>query len=387
MSRRSLDTLYSVSDVVNSLAHFDAVSPTATDDSTLGYVVGQLWVKTGSPRIVYILVDDTEAAAVWRDITVQLNGALPPVTSTSTPTVDDDITEGYSKGQIWIRTTTDTAFLCVNNDEGVAIWLNLSASGGLPSGGTLYQALSKLSSVDADAGWRSSGLLTAKSSGSVVTFVTDFFEDTDTAAHTMWTPAAMSSGTATVAPADGDIDGDHPGVVLLRTSATANSGYRYQIADLARIRLTKGAISTCILKVLNTNAKLRFGWSDSITGPTAPTDGAYIFVSDEIAYGVCRQGGTETATVIGESYTLTLNTWYMFVVEVNSDATEVKFSVVSMAGSELWTRTIATNIPSASGQNTSHGIVVWDAGTTARDMIAIDFMSMSYITGRPVIPE
>jgi len=49
--------------------------------------------------------------------------------STSDPTVDDDITGGYTTMSRWINTTNDKVFQCVDNTEGAAVWAELTGSG------------------------------------------------------------------------------------------------------------------------------------------------------------------------------------------------------------------------------------------------------------------
>lgn len=42
--------------------------------------------------------------------------------SASDPTVNDDSTDGYAVGSLWINTTLDTIFTCVDNTAGAAVW-------------------------------------------------------------------------------------------------------------------------------------------------------------------------------------------------------------------------------------------------------------------------
>ena len=43
--------------------------------------------------------------------------------ATAAPTVDDDTSEGYSVGSIWIDVTNDKAYVCVDDTDGAAVWV------------------------------------------------------------------------------------------------------------------------------------------------------------------------------------------------------------------------------------------------------------------------
>ncbi len=43
-------------------------------------------------------------------------------TSTLAPTVNDDITLGYEIGNVWVRTSTGKFYVCIDNTDGAAIW-------------------------------------------------------------------------------------------------------------------------------------------------------------------------------------------------------------------------------------------------------------------------
>ena len=47
-------------------------------------------------------------------------GELDTVTSTSNPTVNDDT---YSIGKVWVNTSNDKAFVCLDNAAGAAVWI------------------------------------------------------------------------------------------------------------------------------------------------------------------------------------------------------------------------------------------------------------------------
>jgi hypothetical protein len=60
-----------LSNVENTKVNFSGIiDPTLNDDSTLGYSIGSIWVNTES-NISFILTDNTNASAIWKDITQQ----------------------------------------------------------------------------------------------------------------------------------------------------------------------------------------------------------------------------------------------------------------------------------------------------------------------------
>lgn len=44
--------------------------------------------------------------------------------ATTDPTVNDDTTQGYDEGSVWINTTLDEAYRCVDATAGAAVWIN-----------------------------------------------------------------------------------------------------------------------------------------------------------------------------------------------------------------------------------------------------------------------
>ena len=101
--------------------------PTATDDSAQGYAVGSIWVDVTADA-AYTCVDATASNAVW---SAGGGGVQNKFNATTAPTVNNDTTEGYVVGSVWIDTTGDLAYTCVDNTDGAAVW---SAGGGGSSG-------------------------------------------------------------------------------------------------------------------------------------------------------------------------------------------------------------------------------------------------------------
>ncbi|RMH16936.1 MAG: hypothetical protein D6698_08995, partial [Gammaproteobacteria bacterium] len=106
-----------------------AANPTATDDSSAGYIIGSLWVNTSTQK-AFVCVDNTASAAVWQ----QLINAKGTVT-TIPPTATDDSSAGYEPGSWWVNTTDNQFFICYDATAGAAVWeridqpvMNVSAS-------------------------------------------------------------------------------------------------------------------------------------------------------------------------------------------------------------------------------------------------------------------
>jgi hypothetical protein len=91
---------------------------------------------------------------------------------------------------------------------------------------------------------------------------------------------------------------------------------------------------------------------------------------------VGKTANNSARSTTGTSYTLVTNTWYRLRIEVNSDATLVTFSLFSEAGALLWSDTLNSNIPTAAGRETGHGIVATNSGTTAVAMVDVDYLNL-----------
>lgn len=102
------------------------VDPTSGDDSDDGYGVGSTWTNvTGDES--FICVDATVAAAVWLRITDE--NLLNNYAATTAPTTGDDSGDGYAVGSMWIDTTGDAAYICVDATAANAVWLEIGGGG------------------------------------------------------------------------------------------------------------------------------------------------------------------------------------------------------------------------------------------------------------------
>lgn len=70
--------------------NFNATAaPTVNDDNTEGYEVGSIWIDTTNDK-AYILLDASTGSAVWVDITEQAGN---PIDLDATATIDDIVTD------------------------------------------------------------------------------------------------------------------------------------------------------------------------------------------------------------------------------------------------------------------------------------------------------
>ena len=137
-----------------------SAAPDADDDTGEGYIVGSLWLDTTNDE-AYICLDNTSSAAVWKRITldaladfasgtlaherggleadVSAFSGLAKILSGSTTELkinfaasaapaatDDGADGGYSVGSLWLDTTNDEAYICMDATDDAAVWKQIS---------------------------------------------------------------------------------------------------------------------------------------------------------------------------------------------------------------------------------------------------------------------
>jgi hypothetical protein len=186
-----------------------------------------------------------------------------------------------------------------------------------------------------------------------------------------WQPAAINSGTR------GMLTGtaNHPGTVRISSSTSANSGWYYNLP--ANVLLLAGGEQGDLVCRPQTLAgtTVRFGYHDA-SSVTSPTDGCYIYQDPATGIITGRTMTNSVGSTTGTGYQLVTNTWYRWRVVVNSDASRVDFFCFDEAGNQLWTDNLTTNIPTAAGRETGHGIVATNSGTTAVALVDLDYINL-----------
>jgi hypothetical protein len=224
-------------------------------------------------------------------------------------------------------------------------------SGGLPVGGTLGQFLVKNSGVNYDAVWQTLNLLPVATKAHIAEneFYNTSFSDMPL--------TAVGSGTVVITTGTKE----HPGVMNFKSSATNPSGQRFNAGALTLV-LSGGEhieyIYRPVTALANTNTYI--GFFDVFTG-AAMVDSAMFDINAGVCSAVCSSNSVQT--IDGVTYTLTLNSWYRFIIDIAAAAASASFSIIDCAtGVTVYTAVINTNIPNAVGRET--GVGCMHLGTT-----------------------
>lgn len=193
--------------------------------------------------------------------------------------------------------------------------------------------------------------------------------------------AAIGSGTinngATVVAQQ---DGYWHNGVLVSSSATANSGYRWQEAHSAiRFGSKTNKHISVIRPVQLTNVLGRYGFHDT-TSSAQPADGAWIETNGATLVGKTRANATESVTT--SSFTLALNTAYLLDVEVNAAGTLATFRVLdAITAAVLWEDSLSSGLSTLATRSTNAGCVVTHSGTTAAGLVILYLMGHGTVDG------
>lgn len=190
---------------------------------------------------------------------------------------------------------------------------------------------------------------------------------------TPWSNNLVASGTIS---ATGSAI-NHDGILQFKSSTNANSGsgvfakcYGFFIKGLEK--------TTFIFKTasLLTGITRRMGFHDSFDiNDTA--NGIYGEIIDGVLKGKTARLNVRTLTTT--SYTLSANTWYRFVIQVNKDASQITYTLYAdNSNIVLWTDTISTNIPTATSgvYVTANGDICIYSGTTAIEIGILDYVDI-----------
>lgn len=207
-------------------------------------------------------------------------------------------------------------------------------------------------------------------------FIYSDFMSTATNSVDPFTGTAIASGTSN---GPNTIVANHPGCVRFRSSTTTLSGY-YIGTNSSQINLGGGEVFECIFEIdtlaLST---FRLGLHDATTSADA-VDGVYLEVaSTGVATGKTASNSSRTST--SSTYTVSVSTWYRLKVVVTSTSS-VTFYLYNDSGTQLWTDTLTATIPNGVSRELGAGVVAINSGTTAVDLMHLDYMAVTWSTDR-----
>lgn len=77
--------------------------------------------------------------------------ALNKYDATAAPGVNNDVDEGYKVGSFWFDVTNDDAYVCLDNTDGAAVWVQIDAAGGAVDAADVTYTPAVLTDWDGDA--------------------------------------------------------------------------------------------------------------------------------------------------------------------------------------------------------------------------------------------
>lgn len=169
--------------------------------------------------------------------------------------------------------------------------------------------------------------------------------------------------------ADPDV---YPGVLRIRSTTSANSGYNMRSYPGA-LALTKNLCIQTIAAVAGlSTAILRFGCCNAVATDDA-TDGVYFEIVGTSVVGKTANDSSRSATT---AYTLSVDTFYRFEIVGNGAYTSVTFNVYSAAGALLWSQSLSTTLPQVSSTAawTCLSFTAINSDATAADLCHVDYL-------------
>ena len=245
--------------------------------------------------------------------------------------------------------------------------------------------------VDSFTGHRhqvdSNGIMNNLAYPSLVPYVNDYWDCAGSGTATTvtsWQTTAVGAGTiaiptASIAsgnPTSAQIldGGNHPGVISISSSTTANSGIQATWGTSASALLIKGGeVFDCVFLISTfATTTYRFGFHDSATSADA-VDGIY-FELPASGAAVGKTSNNSVRTTSATIATLVVNTWYHARIKVNSNASSVTFSLYDTSGVLLGSQAVTTNIPITAGRDCLPRFIATNSGVVATFLCQLDLI-------------
>ncbi len=199
------------------------------------------------------------------------------------------------------------------------------------------------------------------------------FHSADVRINGPWLGAAVNSGTTGGGPAAA-LYAEMMGAVLLRSSTTVNSGYRWDTQAFDRIAPRKNLFFECIFAIPDdfTNKTTKLGFYDDSTNTTAGVDGTYFLIDN--SGNMTPEASNNSTRTTGTSYALSVDTIYKAQIWWNGSSSVV-FKITNMDESTIHAaEVINTNVPSGTARRFGAGLVTESSGTATDDLLVLDYM-------------
>lgn len=197
----------------------------------------------------------------------------------------------------------------------------------------------------------------------------------------MFQNAAIASGTNTTVPSNTYAVGYNSYGAFLRSSTTANGGYRYYSIN-GNDYFGQGSrkFRAQYMPTTDFTGRLvRCGWANTTTEADA-ADGAYFEISGSTVSAKTAENSSRTTH--GTTYTLTINTPYTFDIDVNAAGTEARFRVYQgTSTTAVMDVTITTNLLTSGVRRTGATFVATESSTTASDIGVLYGIGIGTIEG------
>ena len=199
------------------------------------------------------------------------------------------------------------------------------------------------------------------------------FHSADVRINGPWLGAAINSGTTGGGPVAA-LYTEMMGAVLLRSSTTADSGYRWDSQAMDRIAPRKNLFFECIFAIPDdfTNKTAKLGFYDDVTNATAAVDGTYFLIDN--SGNITPETANNSTRTTGATYALSVDTVYKAQIWWSTSTTAI-FKLTNMDESTVHqTWTISTNLPSGTARRFGAGAIAKSSGTAVDDLFVLDYM-------------
>jgi len=202
----------------------------------------------------------------------------------------------------------------------------------------------------------------------------DFLQTSGSTANVLchaWFGGSVGAGGTTIA---GTGSPSHPGIQSIKSSVSgADRGFVYR-TDNASFLLGGSERTDLVLRPqFLAGTTIRFGFHDTATVADA-VDGCYLESVAGLLVGKTATNSTRSTT--GTNYQMVTNTWYRLRVVLDPTAARVDYYLYSEAGALLWTDNLTTNIPTAAGRETGHGVIATNSGTAGNIIADLDLIDL-----------